>query len=882
MKKSFLFLSLSALVLLFCGAASPLLTGPGQPPILQVLDGSLGQLGKDSFNIVSDTLFFNHAGDDGLTTTYPVRNNITFRINPYSTYALKSAFTATVRLELTLTAAGGSVTTVDTSLTVTYNNDSAYSDQDSYVFGNAYRVKVKILDRSTDVAWDVWKTLRLENELQSFPVYTNWDCTKDTVQAVTHGSLDSNTTADELPVSWASATGADQYDLEWTYIDSSALNGPTHLYGIPSSPSAALIFDNNSSRVTITGTSYNIPIFYDGAGTLFFRVRPVQLQTGGGRTEGHWTSDNQAPGSFYFRGHQRNLNWQSTASYAEEGKRKVVVQYYDGSLRGRQTVTKDNTTNTTIVSESYYDAQGRPVIQVLPAPTFSNVIKYSQNFNLGLNGAYDKNDFDTLSDPSLYCNTGANAMDTASGASQYYSPANPDKDTGIHKYIPDAQGYPFTQVEYLQDNTGRISRQSGVGPNHKLGSGHETQYYYGTPDQHELDALFGTEVGDHSHYFKTMVRDANGQFSVSYTDMHGRTIATALAGAPDGVKLDTLASYRAENITESLSDPASTTIKDLVMESKKGLLVAIPGLHTFTYKLNPASLQLPDCNSTSVCYDCLYDLEITMTDDCNNQKLPGGHAFDTVFHNFSLGGRPDTTCGKVADSFAVTFTKDLRVGSYEITKRLSVSRYEEDYYRDSVFMKRNACRTNNSFLQEQKAVEASITQCQPSCQSCNDSLGTWSQYYTRFITHAGIAAGDSSYKDMIMTAYQEAQAACRLLCGSTNEADDIHQAMLLDLTPPSGQYANADSVWDTYSIFRIDTNSSGDAYDTAKYALSANHYVDENGRTDSVYDESVGKLVRPQDLSPEVFAEKFKLSWAETLLPYHPEYCKLHAYEGIP
>ena len=27
-----------------------------------------------------------------------------------------------------------------------------------------------------------------------------------------------------------------------------------------------------------------------------------------------------------------------------------------------------------------------------------------------------------------------------------------------------------------------------------------------------------------------MVQDANGQMSVSYTDMHGRTIATALAG----------------------------------------------------------------------------------------------------------------------------------------------------------------------------------------------------------------------------------------------------------------------------------------------------------------------------------------------------------------
>ncbi|HWK05711.1 MAG TPA: AHH domain-containing protein [Puia sp.] len=875
MKKSFLYLSLSVLLLLSGIGSNTLKANPGQPPVLQVLDGSQGQLSKDSFNIVSDTLFFNHTYDSAL-----VRNTITFRINPYSLYSLQGAFTATARLELTVTAASGAVSTFDTSLTIRYNKDSAYTDQDSYIFSNAYRVKVKILDRSTDAGWDVWKTLELQNELQSFPVYT-FDCSKDTVQSATHAALDSNTTADELPVSWTAATGADWYDLEWTYIDSSALAGPAHLYGNPASPSASLIFDNNCSRVTITGTSYNIPIFYDGAGTLFFRVRPVQLQAGGGRTEGHWTSDQQVPGSWYFKGHQRNLNWQSTASYAEEGKRKVVVQYYDGSLRGRQTVTKDNTTNTTLVSESYYDYQGRPVIQVLPAPTFSSVIKYSQNFNLGLNGAaYDKNDFDTLYDPTLYCNTGATAMSTDSGASQYYSPSNPDKDTGIHKYIPDAQGYPFTQVEYLQDNTGRISRQSGVGPTHKLGSGHETQYYYGTPDQRELDALFGTEVGDHSHYFKTMVRDANGQFSVSYTDMHGRTIATALAGAPDSVKLDTLASYRSQTITETLSDPASNVIKDLVMESKKGLLVAIPGIDTFTYKLNPASLQLADCNNTQVCYDCLYDLEITMTDDCNNQKL-GGQAFDTVFHNFTLGGRPDTTCAK-ADSFTVKFTKYLPVGSYEITKRLSVSRYGENYYRDSVFMKRNACRNNNSFLQEQQAIQASITQCQPTCQSCNDSLGTWTQYYARFVAHAGIAAGDTSYDGMIRTAYQEAQAACNVLCNTSNEADDILKAMLLDMTPPSGQYANVSNLADAYSIFHVDTNSTGDPNDTAKFSLSANRYLDENGHPDSVYDEAAGKTVRPQDLTPDAFADKFKLTWAQALLPYHPEYCKLVQYQLIP
>src|ERR1700754_1845870 len=263
-----------AFVVGICCMTPALLAGPGQSPVIQVLDGSQGQLAKDSFNIVSDTMFFDHAFDAALVKPYLVRNTITFRIDPYSTYALQGDFTATIKLELTRTAADGSTSILDTALTVRYSKDSLVTDQDRYLFSNSYTVKVKVLDRQSNVSWDVWKCLKLENELQSFPVYS-FHCDSDTILSVAHASLDSATTTDELPVTWSAVTGADQYDIEWTYIDSSALKNPLHLYGNPG-PDPALIFDNNASRVTITGTSYNIPIFYDGTGTLFFRVRPFQ------------------------------------------------------------------------------------------------------------------------------------------------------------------------------------------------------------------------------------------------------------------------------------------------------------------------------------------------------------------------------------------------------------------------------------------------------------------------------------------------------------------------------------------------------------------------------------------------------------------------------
>ena len=845
------------------------------PPVLQILDGSRNQISKDSTTTVQDSIFFDPTYNTKLIKPYPVLNWITFRINETSTKYLQSAFTATVRLHIATTQANLTVTTVDTSLTINYRSDSIYTNRSTYTFRNGYKVQITVLSVSTNVAWNVWQSLTVEDGLQSMPAF-NFSCSNDAIQTISHTNLPANTVADELPVSWGNVASADFYDLEWTYVDSSAL--ALGRYGTPSTPDPNLIFDNSQTRVTITGTSYNIPLLYDGSGTLFFRVRSVQQQASWGRSESNWSSTfANGMGSFVFNGHQRNMNWQSTTSFAEDGKRKTIVQYYDGSLRNRQTVTKDNSTNTVIVAENFYDYQGRAAIQVLPAPTLNNIIGYSKNFNIGLNGAYDKGNFDTLLSPSTYCSSGADSMKSDSGSARYYSPKNPEKNIAFNQFIPDAKGYPFTQVVYTQDNTNRISKQSGVGPMYRIGSGHENMYFYGTPDQRELDAVFGTEVGDHSHYFKTMVRDANGQYSLSYTDMHGRTIGTALAGTPpDSIKLDKLSSNVTTVLTESLVDSTSNVTKNLVMESKRGLLVSLAGTYTFTYSLNPQSLTKAGCNSVNVCYDCLYDLEITITDDCNNQKL-GGQPYDTIVHNFSMSAI-DTTCSNAAGTFSFTFSKFLQEGSYDITKKLSVSTYGMNYYRDSVFVKKNTCKTVDSFIHVQQLAQAAITQCQPSCQSCKDSLGTWTTFQQKFMKGAGIATADSAgYRALAMSAYLQAQADCRALCDTVSDFEDIQSEMLLDMTPPSGQYANLDSAQDIYSIFYTVYGSDSNVVSAPPYTR-ATGYVDGNGNLDSVYDEVTGSFVLPQKLSPDAFVQKFKLSWAQALLPFHPEYCKLNQY----
>ncbi|SEW40115.1 YD repeat-containing protein [Chitinophaga sp. YR573] len=833
----------------------------------QLLDGSENQVAKDSFVTVKDGVYFDPATQSKLDTPYQVKNIITFRINEAAVFKLPTVFTATVNVRIIYTRPDLVVDSIDKPLTINYSDTSTYTSRSSFVFNNAHKVTLKILSVSTDATSDILPVLVVENEMDVHPVY-KLSCVGDALKKISFDTA----SGDQIRATWDVITGADVYDLEWTYIDSSAL--ADNKYGNPVDP--LLLFRNNATRVTLADNSYNIPLMYDNKGVLYCRVRAVQEKKNNVRFETAWSSADaggEGLASYNFDGHERSLNWQSTINFAEEGKRKVVMQYYDGSLRSRQTVTKDNSTNTIVVGESLYDYQGRPVIQVMPAPTLGNVIKYSRNFNAALNGAeYDKGNYDTLLSPADFLTASANGMATSSGANQYYSPANPDKNNGFNQYIPDAGGFAFSETSYTQDNTGRISRQGGVGPVYRLGSNHEVKYSYGSPGENDLDVLFGTEVGDRSHYFKNMVSDANGQYAVSYLDMHGRTIATALAGTPDSANLENLESNVPFEVTDTLSGPGRNIVRDLVLESHQSQLVAIDADYHFKYALTPPVLQKKDCNDSTVCYKGLYDLEIKITDDAFNQRL-GGKPFDTILHNYTI----DTITADCSapQPMVVEFIIPLKRGNYEITKRLTISRDAMAYYRDSIFMQKNLCTTLEQFIQQQRTLLTN-TQCIPDCQSCRDSVGTWNAFQANYMRRAGITADDStSYQGEMKTAYLAAIEACDGLCNQVSEINEIRNAMLVDVTASSaGQYANAEDTLDIYSIFyRKDEDTP------APYQRDTIHYLDAAGHIDSVYNETTNTYVLPQQLSVEQFTSKFKASWADSLLKFHPEYCKLIAYE---
>jgi RHS repeat-associated protein len=855
------------------------------PSLIQILNGASGKLKVDSFVTVQDPKWWNSTEKAKIDTSFPqkIRNLVTLKINEESEVYIRSNFTTQVNTRIYYTNKDNVTDSTDYNFIVNYDTTGGarYNSQRLFTINNAYKLTTKILSINTSfpsgvASWNVTPLLRLENEMQ-IERYYKLNC--DIVTPFGHFSLVPGADSSQLYVYWVKIDGATEYDLEWVYIDSIALRD-TSRYGSFDNPDPVRLFDDGSTRITTTAEMYKIPLLYDNSGYIFSRVRAVQVKPNGQRVEAKWST--QYAGypiisRYLFAGHERKLNWQATTSFAEEGKLKSVVQYYDGSLRARQTVTKDNSRESLLVAETFYDYQGRPTIQVLPAPKLTNLIGYVHGFNKALDGnEYHKSLYDSLVD---YCSGGAPAMSSTSGTNNYYSINSPYSGIlGSEKALPIAYGYAFAETRYSQDNTGRINAQGGVGEQHRIGSGHETRNYYGKPDQQELDALFGTEAGDATHYQKNMVRDANGQYSVSYVDMHGRTVATALAGVP-AVKLDTLDSYSEQVITKSMSDPSSTIIDGMSMNTSTGLVVTRPGTHTFRYTLQPDSLRMMACDSSQICYDCVYNLEISISDECNNSLLPNGERFVLLDSNFTIGSF-DTTCGNAIPGFDTTFSICLTEGSYTVSKKLTVSRPGFEYYRDSVFMKENLCKTFQDFYNE-ALTTLQNENCKPSCETCLAELGTFEEFHEKYIAENHIPSEQvTQYESKIQTAYDNAKAGCDILCDSLSIVDGIRDLMLTDMTPESGQYANPD-VFEAnfpYNIFH--KNTLGSLYNFQN--IGTGFYIDEDGKRDSIINSS-GELVPPNhpSITKEDFIAQFKPSWAATLLPQHPEYCKLQKAEAL-
>jgi RHS repeat-associated protein len=470
----------------------------------------------------------------------------------------------------------------------------------------------------------------------------------------------------ESRVAWDYNLTATEFDLEWVFLADHEIA----TIGDFNNSAQAAFQNKEGVRITTADRYYSHLIYYQ-KGKVWYRVRAVSYNPANPehRITGAWfysdcpylEIDNPQP----------DKNWQVQTVFAEDGKYKKVVHYFDGTLRTRQSQTNLSTEGKTITGETLYDFEGRKSVEILAAPSAANY-NSTLTFKPGLN-TFQSVDPLVASNTSAtrvkfnYDNQGAenSILSTADGAGRYYSPANAP--ASVHEMlIPNGEGYVYSQTEYLNDGTGRIKRQSGVGEEFRMDGNHTTRYYYGSASKAELVRLFGSNVGTASHYKKNLVIDGNGQKSVSYHDQSDRVIASALAGK-NPTQLDALTSFNSEGDAIIINLNDNNDIKNgLSTTTHKFLNIEQGDRYEFTYDLTALNPEELDCAQ------CSLDLSISITDPDGElvdlkPGIVGNQSDDThyfILNNFGgLGCDPATV--------TIQFAVDLdEVGDYTITKKL--------------------------------------------------------------------------------------------------------------------------------------------------------------------------------------------------------------------
>lgn len=693
--------------------------------------------------------------------------------------------------------------------------------------------------------------------------------------------------SNELEVRWDINDQCKEYQVEWTFLNNSDGEGGELSPGV-----LAFDFKNNSSRVEVESDHYYIPLIYE-SGWVAYRVRGVGRKMVGGKIYydfGEWSLPNsgkvnQIPveNKFKFDGHEPNLNWQYAINFAEEGKNKKVVSYHDGTLRNRQVVSKINSLDRAVIGETYYDFEGRAAIEILSVPSESPSLDFDAVFNQYNNSVISASDFDTQNGD---CEPSSISLSSNSGAAKYYSGNN--NYSNFADFIPHANGYPYIQTQYTADQTGRIRKLSGIGEVHRLGGDHEIVNYYENASTNRLERLFGSEVGNKEHYSRNLVRDQNGQYTVSYLDLKGNVIATSILGnSPDNLlELNPNEDYQDTKFSEKIIDeliPINNTPNEnneLNISTQKVFLEnSAPHL---TYDLI-APFYYDDCLPQSTCFNCVYEIDFSFLSECGDEFV------DDNFYKKTLGN----TVANGSCSIANYVFNDLRLKKekipeslYSINKSLRINESAIDYYTDQYLAKNTCLKTYGEFFKEELE-KLDFTHCNVQC--CGDTtnyppliIESIENPYSKEDDDL-IGVGFSTATSMMPCGDEELNGEyARILencnktvsmCSITTELikTDFYPTNLADLNGSTNHSAGQ------YAIYEITNNGTFYTTDvTSIFHINSitTHYSNQNITYYDMYG-NVAKVngVDPKDLSIEDFINYFEPSWAESLLEYHPEYC---------
>lgn len=240
-----------------------------------------------------------------------------------------------------------------------------------------------------------------------------------------------------------------------------------------------------------------------------------------------------------------NLNWVNSNSYNIKGELlSSGISYFDELGKLLQSHTIDLKTGKIWVNETRYDASGRAAFNTLSAP-IGNFWGYKTDFIKKTNGA-------TFSDTDLLNIVDDNAPSMIGNQQntlgKYYSNSNSDD-------YQDITDHPYSRNIYSTLNPGSVLKTLGgskidgkwkQGYSFSMPAAQEMYYVFGYDFYNRLPSIAETydnisssilndsnKVINWSKVNKSIVQDLEGNESVVFTDVDGKTLASARSG---GVK----------------------------------------------------------------------------------------------------------------------------------------------------------------------------------------------------------------------------------------------------------------------------------------------------------------------------------------------------------
>jgi hypothetical protein len=714
-------------------------------------------------------------------------------------------------------------------------------------------------------------------------------------------ALTSTPINDYLPVTWTVTNGIiggalaltpAKYELEWTYIDNYRV-APTSgsmagtITEIPET-SLSYNFTDNATRVWLDTNYYQIPLIYQ-KGYVLYRVRLVRPDSTEYRypVYGPWTIANNTGTVSSLAGTSKykitaahlndSLNWQYTVSFAEQGKYKHVMSYYDGMLKNRQSITRFNSTpGKLIATEQVYDYEGRPSISILPTPITSLAFRYQLNLALNRNTGlpYRAKDFDSLllsvcpDDPILP------PLSHSSPADIYYSPSNPDK-TGFQKFVPDAGGYPLVQTIYSPGYDERVEKQGGAGDTLQIGYTHNVKNDYVGSEQMDINRLFGTNIGWAGFYRKTVSRDPNGQLSLNVTDYKGKTMMSSMVGLPDTMKHALVSNENLADSVQYTEDFIAGTSQQIIGNKRildKNFFNEANGNNTAQYVYSFKPFQT-FCAGKYLTVKSKYDY--TIFDECGIVKA----------HKDSVIG----ITGVVTSPNVITTTQTPPLGFYmdkgkhSLHKELTVSVDEVDKAIDTFMaqavtdncMKTEPWFIKQSVLSKQFPCPEDLSTADPS--SCDGKKYAMMQELYPNQDSAYVKKKYGIYTTINGVVVGNGNSDFTLLCGTGTNPSNWYGEYPLELINMKPGSVLTVGNWTTSGT------SSPSAPGTPHVVLTSGDTLNCKYRYQDAcvvtLPASVTKYGQTytglQQIPVEDFINIFNDDIAEALLPLHPEYCNL-------